>query len=73
MDERLPHLVGGLIVEVFGSKSRRINGRVARITFGDHMLLNELHDRLPWLEAVPRGAPFSVWLGVVAFCRAQIE
>jgi hypothetical protein len=40
MDERLPNLVNGLIVEVFGSESRRINGRVARITFGDHMLLN---------------------------------
>jgi hypothetical protein len=73
MEERLPQLVGDLIVEVFGSKSRYINGCVARIMFGDYVLLNELHDRLPWFEAVARGAPFSVWLGIVASCRAQIE
>ena len=49
----LPNLIGGLIVEVFRSKSSGINGPIAWITLSNDVLLNELHDDSPCLLSSP--------------------
>ena len=43
VDEGLTNLIVRLIVEVFGSKSSRINGSITRISCADQMLLNQVH------------------------------
>jgi hypothetical protein len=43
MNVRLSDLVGGLIVQVFGSKSSSVDGCITRIAFADEMLFRELH------------------------------
>jgi len=47
MDKRLTHLVQSSIVQVFRLESRFVNHAVARVTFPDAMLLNELHGVSP--------------------------
>ena len=43
MDECLTNLIGGLIVQVLGSKRGSIERGIARITLADQMLLDEFH------------------------------
>jgi hypothetical protein len=40
MDKRLPHLIEGRIVQVFGLEGRFVNQAVARVTAIDTMLFN---------------------------------
>jgi len=52
MDKRLTHLVQCCIVQVLGLECRIINHAVARVTFPDAMLLNELHGVHSSLSAI---------------------
>ena len=47
MDEGLAIVVRNLIIEVFGGECRSIKGRIARITFLDTMLFDELQGTPP--------------------------
>src|SRR5258707_15386006 len=47
MDKRLTHLVQSSIVQVLRLESRFVNHAVARVTFPDAMLFNELHGVSP--------------------------
>src|SRR6266536_2726546 len=55
-DKRLPHLIESSIVQVFRLERRFINDGIARVTFADAMLLNELHG-VHSLETKGRGVP----------------
>src|SRR6266496_6818369 len=56
MDKRLPHLIQCSVVEVLGLERRLIDDGIARVTFPDAMLLNELHG-VHSLETKGRGVP----------------
>src|SRR5215471_15515169 len=59
MDERLPDLVVGSVVQVLGSKGRFIDSLIAAISALNHMLLNELHSQPP---TPAQSSPSCVWL-----------
>src|SRR5947209_18829516 len=65
MDEGLPYLIVGSVVEVLACKGNRINDCIARVTLLNHVLLDQLHVAFLWLF----GRAYGSWILLLTLVR----